>query len=306
MNHVYNLADLNLLKPSALTIGVFDGVHRGHSYLIEQFVEKAHESGLLAVVLTFFPHPDVVVRGIEGRYYLTTVERRAELLLNLGVDYVITHPFNEQTRHTPAQEFVQQFVNSMRVRELWIGKDFALGYEREGDVTFLREQGAQHGFDVHAIDLLNAKQQGPVISSSKIRQSLQEGDIQQANEWLGYPYTVEGEVVHGEKRGRSIGFPTANIDVWELQLIPANGVYAGWATVKGERHKAVTNIGYRPTFNGADITVESHLLDFNSDIYGCDFKLTFEHRLRGEKRFSGIDELKQQIADDCLKARELL
>jgi riboflavin kinase/FMN adenylyltransferase len=304
MTPLYKLTDLQLEQPSVVTIGVFDGLHLGHQFLIRELVDTAHRAGLLAVVLTFFPHPDVVVRGLTGRIYLTTPEERAGRLLALGVDNVVTHPFNEETRHMRAAAFVDQLVRHLRPRELWVGADFALGYQREGNVDFMREQGAQQGFDVHTVDLL---QRGTdVITSTRIREALGTGDVETAGQLLGRPYTVSGEVVHGDKRGRGIGFPTANIAVWESLLLPANGVYAGHAIIDNVPYKTVTNIGVRPTFAGTHVTVETYVLDFDRDLYGQTISVTFERRLRGEKKFSGLDELIAQIQADVARTRAVL
>jgi riboflavin kinase/FMN adenylyltransferase len=304
MTPLYKLTDLQLEQPSVVTIGVFDGLHLGHQYLIHELVDTAHRAGLLAVVLTFFPHPDVVVRGLTGRIYLTTPEERAERLLALGVDNVVTHPFNEETRHMRAAAFVDQLVRHLRPRDLWVGSDFALGYQREGNVDFLREQGALQGFGVHTVDLL---QRGPdVITSTRIREALGSGDVETAGQLLGRPYAVSGEVVHGDARGRGIGFPTANIAVWESLLLPANGVYAGYAIIDNVSYKTVTNIGVRPTFAGTHVTVETYVLDFDRDLYGQTITVTFETRLRGEKKFSGLDELIAQIRADVARTRVVL
>jgi riboflavin kinase/FMN adenylyltransferase len=304
MNHVNKLVDVHLQQPSLVTIGVFDGVHRGHQHLIKHLVSEARARGHAAVALTFFPHPDVVLRGLSGRYYLTAPEKRAALLGELGIDYVITLPFDEEFRQIRAADFVDQMIAHLRLESLWVGSDFALGYRREGNVPFLREQGAKRGFSVKVIDLI--MEENAAISSSTIRAVLQEGDVQEAREMLGRSYSVSGEVVHGEKRGRTIGFPTANIDVWSEQVIPANGVYAGWALLGDERHMAVTNVGLRPTFNGHTVTVEAHLLNFDRDIYGETLTFAFETRLRSEMRFNGIQELVAQIGADVRAGRAYL
>jgi len=306
MKHIYDLANAQLDQPSIVTIGVFDGVHQGHAHLIGQLVDQAHTSGRLAVVLTFFPHPDIVLRGLKGRYYLTTAEQRAEQLLKLGVDCVVTHPFNEATRFIRAADFVDQLIARLRLDSLWVGADFALGYQREGNVDYLRGQGAEKGFSLHVIDLIQTGKDHETISSTLIRELLEAGEVEKANHLLGRGYAVCGEIVHGEKRGRSIGFPTANVAVWEEQVIPGNGVYAGWATLGDERFMAVTNIGIRPTFSGQDVTVEAHLLDFNREIYGQNLTVTFETRLRSEKKFNGIQELISQIGIDTEEGRKYL
>jgi riboflavin kinase/FMN adenylyltransferase len=297
MKHIHGMAQVHLQQPSVVTIGVFDGVHRGHQHLIHQLVEQAHSTGRLAVVLTFFPHPDVVLRGLQGRYYLTTPDQKAEQLMKIGVDYVVTQPFDDDLRQVRAAAFVEGLMAHLRAQELWVGSDFALGYQREGNVEFLRQHG---GFALHVVDLVAN------INSTAIRQALLDGDVQQAREWLGRGYSVVGNVVKGEQRGRSIGFPTANVDVWSEQIIPANGVYASWAHLGDERFMAVTNVGVRPTFAGQNVTVEPYILDFDRDIYGQRLEVTFEKRLRPEQKFNGIQELIAQIGRDAEAGRAYL
>ncbi len=304
MKHIYNLTDARLDQPSVVTIGVFDGVHRGHQHLLGRLVDEAHHSERLAVVLTLFPHPDRVLRGQTGRYYLTTPEQKAALLGQLGVDVVITHPFDEQVRQIRAAAFVDQLRGHLNMTSLWVTADFAMGYKREGNFAYLSAQGAEKGFEVRQIELLNAN--GGRISSSAIREALTAGDVERVGAWLGRPYRVDGPVVHGDHRGRTIGFPTANIDVWDEQALPANGVYACWATLGSERFMAMTNIGERPTFGGTSVRVEAYLLDFERDIYGETLALDFVHRLRDEQKFSGLEALVQQIRSDVEKGRALL
>lgn len=306
MKHVQRLEDVQLEQPSLVTIGVFDGMHRGHQSLIQQVASEAHRSGRIAVVLTFHPHPDVVLRGIREPYYLTSPEQRATLMGELGVDLVVTHPFNETVRSVRARAFVKRLVEHLNMKALWVGKNFALGYQREGNVAFLRELGRECDYEVQTVELVSFNDNGKIINSTLIRQLLREGDVQNANVLLGRKYSVIGEVVHGDQRGRKIGFPTANLAVWEQRMLPAHGVYAGWATLQGQHYMAVTNVGVRPTFEGKTITVETHLLDFDRQIYGERLLLTFEHRLRGERRFSGIDALKAQLQRDVQQGRNLL
>ncbi len=305
MSHVYNLVDLQLTRPSMVTIGVFDSVHRGHQTLIRQLVDAAHGQGMLAVAITFFPHPDVVLGNAPERYYLTTPEQRAALLLDLGLDYVVTHPFDDAIRQVRASDFVDLLRQHLDMRHLQVGADFALGHQREGNIDFLRAAGAEKGFSVEAVALLEAPD-GAVICSAAIRDFLRTGQIEQANDWLGRAYTVDGTVVHGEQRGRGIGFPTANLQIWDEQIIPANGVYAGWAWLNDAPFMAVTNVGVRPTFAGDDVTIEAYLLDFDRDIYGQRMRLSFDQRLRGEQHFDGIESLVTQIRSDCEAARAFL
>lgn len=306
MNHVTQLEDVYLEQPSMITIGVFDGVHRGHQALISQLVSDAHEKGWQAVVLTFFPHPDLVIRNIEGRYYLTTPEQRAKLLVETGVDLVVTHPFNDEIRQIRAADFVDKLVKHLKMKCLRVGTDFAMGYKREGNVAYLTELGKERGYEVRPLELLKANGDAFNISSTLIRERLESGQVEGAAHLLGRSYCVEGEVIKGDQRGRLIGFPTANMKVWEQQVLPQFGVYTGWVTLGNERFMAVTNVGVRPTFDGVGVTVEPHLLDFDRDIYGEILQLTFEQRLRGEQKFDGIESLKAQLKRDIAEGRALL
>lgn len=302
--HIENLTQAHLSQPSLVTIGVFDGVHRGHQHLIQQLVDEAHNSGRLAVVLTFFPHPDIVIRKLEGRYYLTTAEQRAALLMNLGVDHVITHPFDEQLRQMRAADFVDLLCEHLHMSVLSVGADFAMGYKREGNVEFLRQQGEQKGFELRVVDLVS--NDSKTISSTAIRQALEAGQVEQAREWLGRSYTVTGPVIHGEKRGRLIGYPTANMHIWEQQVIPANGIYASWVWLGDERFMAATNVGVRPMFAGEDITIEPYILDFDRQIYGQELTVSFEKRLRDEAKFDSLEALIAQIGADVEASRDYL
>lgn len=305
MRHLRNLKAANLDADSLLAIGVFDGVHLGHQQLIKGLVESARASERKAVVLSFHPHPDTVLERVDERYYLTSPEQRAQLLLALGVDLVVTHPFDDETRQLPASQFINQLIDNLRIKEIWVGEDFALGFQREGDVRFLRAQGERRGFKVRALELMNADGGGR-IASSQARDLVRGGDMRAALALLGRAYTLEGTVVAGERRGRAIGVPTANLAVWSRQIIPATGVYAAWARLGDERFPAATNIGTRPTFAGDEVTIEAHLLDFERDIYGERLELAFEKRLRPERKFSGIEALLQQIRADIAAARRYL
>ena len=306
MTHLRSLKDASLDADSLLSIGVFDGVHLGHQQLIERLVDHARAAGRRSIVLTFYPHPDKVLEQVKTRYYLTTPEKRAELLLNLGINLVITHPFDDETRSLPAGEFIDQLVKHLRLKELWVGADFALGFQREGDIPYLRAQGEKRGFKVAAMELKTAQASGQFIRSSTIRDQVSNGNMQAAKAMLGRAYSLEGTVVDGQQRGRAIGVPTANLAVWSEQIIPANGVYATWARLGSETFPAATNIGQRPTFAGDDVTIEAHLLDFDRDIYGEKLELSFERRLRPEHTFSGFEDLVAQIQADIAATRRSL
>jgi riboflavin kinase/FMN adenylyltransferase len=228
------------------------------------------------------------------------------MLGELGVEIVVTHPFDETVRHIRAADFVDKLLEHLNLCALWVGPDFALGYRREGDVAFLRAQGAQKGFSLEVVDLVTNDSSGQVVNSSAIRAALETGNVEAASRWLGRPYRLQGEVVHGDARGKTIGFPTANIDVWEEQYLPKKGVYAGWARLGDETFMAVANIGNRPTFGGKVVTVEAHLLDFDRDIYGQTLAFDVVAFLRPEMKFNNVDELVAQIHHDVIAGRDLL
>jgi riboflavin kinase/FMN adenylyltransferase len=245
-----------------------------------------------------------VIQGLEGRIYLTTVERRVRLLAAQGMDLVIVHAFDDEVRMTRAADFVDRLCQALDLRELW-GGNFSLGYRREGNASFLGELGQSRGFEVHEINSLVEWGGGPV-SSSRIRQALANGDIAEVNGCLSRRFAVGGEVIRGDQRGRTIGFPTANLAVWERQLLPANGVYAAYARLGSERFMAATNVGVRPTVADVKLIVEAYLLDFERDIYGQELELEFVARIRDERKFPGLEALKTQIAADVEEVRQLL
>ncbi|MCS6842689.1 MAG: bifunctional riboflavin kinase/FAD synthetase [Roseiflexus sp.] len=290
--------------PTTLTIGAFDGVHRGHAHLIGTTVQRARAFGRQAAVLTFDPHPDVIVRPGSERPALTTIVERAELIAALGVDLMIVMPFTTELMALTAYEFMARVCGAVALRELCIGWDFALGRGREGNASRLAAIGQIFGYTVHRVEpfLLD----GEAVSSTRIRAALSAGDIAAANRLLGYPYGLRGPIVEGDRRGRTIGFPTANINVDSRRMLPAYGVYVCRAVLNGVTYGAVANVGVRPTFDGTRRTVEAHLLDFSDEVYGEELRLMFLHRLRGEQKFDGVAALVAQITRDVAAAREWL
>ncbi len=294
------------LKNTWLTIGSFDGVHRGHQEIIKNLTSGAHTVGAQAVVLTFHPHPAKVLGKRQDFYYLTSPEERADLLGQMGVDYVITYPFDLQVAGTSARDFVEEIHNHLGFRHLWVGHDFALGRNREGDLPTLRRLGEEFGFTVEVVE--QVKVDGLAVSSSQVRALIREGAVDKAELMLGRPYTVLGTVVPGDGRGRTIGIPTANLSVWEEKLLPRSGVYVCRAWLGGEAHGAVTNIGVRPTFDQQELIphLETHLLDFDQDLYGKEISLEFISRLRDEQRFPNPQALVAQIQKDIERGRLIL
>ncbi|MBS3942546.1 MAG: bifunctional riboflavin kinase/FAD synthetase [Actinobacteria bacterium] len=303
------VGDLDELTPvdSVVTIGNFDGVHRGHQVLLRRAVNTAHDRDMRAVAITFDPHPAAVLRPGSEPPRLQPIDERVAALLALHVDLVLVLEFShELSRLTPAEFVEQVLVRPLATRRLIVGTNFRFGHKAAGDVVTLVEEGEQHGFEVEAVALFELE--GRPLSSTAVRAALAEGRLEWANAALGRPYRLHGEVVAGEGRGRTIGIPTANVAVGETRVVPGNGVYAGTASVEGEVWRAVTNVGLRPTFDGKVRTVEVHLLDADpgTDLYGRELSVTFEHRLRDEQRFDGIDALVAQIHADVDAARTLL
>jgi riboflavin kinase/FMN adenylyltransferase len=305
MQHYRSLDGLHL-HDTWISVGTFDGVHRGHRALLEPMAAGAHAAGAQAAVVTFFPHPAVVLRGLQTPYYLSSPDERAALLGQAGIDVVITLEFTHGLAALSAHDFVSLLSRHLGLRRIWAGADFALGRNREGNLDMLRQIGEELGYSIHVVEPLSQGERP--ISSSQVRTLLAEGNVRAAGELLGRRYAVSGPVVHGDGRGHSIGIPTANIQTWEQKILPANGVYACWVLGHGERLRAVTNVGVRPTFE--DVTprprVEAHLLDFDQDLYGQQLELEFVEHLRAEEKFASVQALLDQIHIDTQHAAEVL
>ncbi len=297
-----------LTRPALLTIGNFDGVHRGHQALICQMAQAAHDMGCLAGLLTFDPHPLVVLRPSIPLSHLTSPEERVELLSALGLDFTLILPFDRNVAALPAAEFMRRLTAAVPLRGLWIGPDFALGRGREGDASRLATLGRELGYEVRVFPPFDW--QGEPVRSSRIRGLLAEdGDARQAAELLGRPYQVWGAVTSGQRRGRTLGFPTANVALPPGRLTPAFGVYACWAWQGDRGYPAAVNVGVRPTFDDpqkSQPTCEAYLLDFTGDLYGETLGLSFIGRLRGEQKFADRDALVAQIRADAEAARDSL
>lgn len=291
-------------RPSVLTMGKFDGLHLGHQQLISTTVERARSLGFGSAVLTWEPHPNAILRPDQPLQLLTSLEERIELIAGLGPDLLIVAPFSNETKATSAETYMRQIVAAVPVRELWVGEGFAMGRGRSGDVANLMTIGLELGFAVGTVSKIIVGD-GPV-SASRVRERLRLGDVEGVVALLGRPFGLRGVVVAGDHRGRTIGFPTANLHIDPVHVLPADGVYAGHVYLDGTALPAVTNVGVRPTFDGLHHTVEAHLLDWSGDLYGHSIRVTFQHRLRGEQRFNGVEALVAQIRQDAERARELL
>ena len=304
MKHYRSLDELDL-KNSWLTVGVFDGVHRGHQEIIKALTAGAHANDAPAVVLTFDPHPAKVL-GRGDIKLLTLPDERAELLGELGVDVVITHLFDKDVADITALDFMKQLKSHLGLQYLVLGYDSTLGKNREGNATRLTEIGKELDYAVEVISALS--DESGVISSTEIRKLISTGDVAEAERLIGHPYSLHGPVIHGDGRGKRINVPTANIGYSHEKIIPANGIYACWAYLQGERFRAAINIGINPTFTPDKQipNVEVYLLDFDREIYGQDVRLEFVARLRDELMFDSVDALVEQIGKDVAQVRELL
>ncbi len=302
----FSALDETSLQNTWVTIGSFDGVHLGHQNIIRKLVQEAHAANAKAVVLTFHPHPAVVLRGLKGAFLLTDIEERAALLEKLGVDSLVMLRFDQQMAALTPEEFMQQLKDRLGLRHLLVGYDFALGRARAGDIPTLIRIGERLGYSVESIPPVELD--GEIVSSSRIRTYLAEGDARSAARLLGRYYALRGTIVHGDGRGHRLGIPTANLAVASERVLPALGVYATLARWNDRVYLSVTNIGFRPTFeNGpAEPRIETHLLDFDQDLYDSAMELQFVKFLRSEQRFESIQALLAQIHRDIYQAREVL
>ena len=306
MRQYLSLDDLRQ-QDTWLTIGIFDGVHRGHQEILRPLVSGARAAGASAVVLTFFPHPAVVLGGKLNFKCLTTPDERAALLGSYGVDKLITQTFDRTLADQTAGEFMQRLSDRLGLRHLLIGYDTALGKGREGNAARLTELGMELDYAVTSIPPL--KDENGIISSTRIRMEVANGNVSNATSELSRPYSITGPVIHGDGRGRTLDIPTANIKIPAEKVLPRYGIYACRAWVKGRSHPAATSIGVRPTFfrdEPPTPTIEAHLLDFRGDLYGQDVKLEFVEYLRLEEKYGAIEQLMKQIRMDIAQTRRII
>jgi riboflavin kinase/FMN adenylyltransferase len=286
-----------------LALGNFDGLHRGHLKIVERVKRGAAEHGGTPMAMTFDPHPPRIVRPDKAPPLLMTKTQRLEALHRAGIACVAVVRFTRELSQWEPETFVEKvLVDWLRVSEVWVGANFLFGHDRSGTFSLLRTLGARYGFRADKIDPVRYKDF--VVSSTRVRRLVSEGRVDEAGALLGRHYLVDGVVVEGKRRGRELGFPTANVAT-ENELLPPNGVYATTVSVDGVTHPAVTNVGVRPTFGEEAVTVEAHLLGYSGNLYGRAVRVAFVQRLRDERRFEGIDALREQIAVDRQRAERL-
>ena len=302
MKIFHDLENANIAKPTVLTLGVFDGLHLGHQAIMAKVVERARATESVATAITFDPHPRAVLHPESAPPLLQTLDQRLANLEVLGIEQAIVVKFTKEFASQPAEDFLRNVVRDrLHAREVYLGKGFAFGKGRGGNIELLRKMSDELGFVAAEVDEVQLR--GMRISSSRIRELLAEGRVNLARRMLGRPYGVEGVVIRGDQRGRSIGFPTANLKPHN-RVIPKFGVYATATLIGGVWRRSVTNIGVRPTF-GEELepSIEAHVLDFDGDLYGDALRVRFLHRIRDERKFSGVDELITQIGRDAERAR---
>jgi riboflavin kinase / FMN adenylyltransferase len=291
---------------SVVSIGVYDGVHRGHRMILDRAVAEARTRDAASVVVTFDPHPAAVV-GRPVPLMLGTLHNRARWLAEVGIDALLILPFTRELSERSPAEFVELVLaDRLHAVHVVVGENFRFGHKQAGDVTLLAELGAQAGFTVDAVGLVRGGAQEP-FSSTFIRNRLAAGDVEAAADALGRPHRVEGPVVRGDARGKQLGYPTANLDVLDGMAVPGDGVYAGYLVrQRGERMPAAISVGTNPTFDGTERRVEAYVLDADIDVYGEHVAIEFTHRLRGMVRFDGVEPLVEQMGEDVRRTRELL
>ena len=288
-------------RPTVLTLGVFDGLHLGHQLIMRTVVERARETGAVPTVITFDPHPRAVLHPESAPPLLQTLDQKVEGFGVLGIEQTIVIHFDEKFSHVRAEEFLADVVKDrLHAKEVYLGRGFAFGHNREGNIELLRRVSSELGFRADEVPEVQFRSQR--VSSSKVRKLLSEGRVNLARRLLGRPYGVEGRVEHGAERGASLGFPTANLHA-RNRVIPRNGVYVTGTLIEGQWRRSVTNVGLRPTFTvDTEPSVETFVLNWAGDLYGDVVRVRFLHRLRDERKFGSLEELKAQIGQDVMRA----
>jgi len=298
------LANINPQGETLLTIGVFDGVHAGHRYLLKKLQQRAAEKNLLSGVVTFNPHPQSVLQPHNQLPWLNSLEDRVKAFRELGINIVAVLTFTPKVAQLSAREFISLIKKQLRMRGIMVGPDFTLGRGGEGNINLLRALGREMKFSVEVIPPYTIN--GEIVSSTLIRRALAQGDMRKVERLMGRHFHLRSKVITSDKRGRVLGFPTANLDIRPQQALPGNGIYATIAQVDGKQFPSATNIGIRPTFGEGEKTVETHFLDYKGNLYGKDIRLEFVQKLRDEQRFPSSKELKVQIEKDVREVEAIL
>jgi len=291
---------------TVVTIGTFDGVHAGHQKIIKRLVDAAKVENIESVIFTFFPHPRMVLQKESGLKLINTIEERTQILEKTGIDHLVVHPFTQQFSRLTAQEFVRDIlVNRLKATKVIIGYDHRFGRNRTADINTLKQFGEEYGFDVEEITKQEVDQ--VAVSSTKIRNALLEGKVEQANNYLQTPFSLKGTVVKGRGLGKEFNYPTANLNIKEdYKLIPKNGVYVVRSNIDGKIHFGMMNIGTNPTVGGEEQTIETYFFNLDEDLYGRDLRIEMLVRIRDEKKFNSIDSLKIAMRQDEAFSRQYI
>src|SRR5436190_961377 len=302
MKIFHGIENANIAKPTVLTLGVFDGLHLGHQRIMQRVVDRAKAVKAVPTAITFDPHPRAVLHPESAPPLLQTLDQRLANFEVLGIKQAIVIPFTREFADVPAEEFLSDIIRDrLHAKEVYLGKGFAFGKDRGGNIELLRAMSSQLGFVADEVDEVQLR--GQRVSSSAIRELLAAGRVNLARRMLGRPYGVEGVIIRGNRRGHTIGFPTANLKPHN-RVIPRFGVYATATLIDGTWRRSITNIGVRPTFeNTTEPSIETYIFDFDSELYGDALRVRFLHRIRDERKFNGIDELRAQIEKDTRRAR---
>ena len=297
MKIIKNLQDYHQKTPLALSIGMFDGVHRGHQTIIKNLNIASQNKGLESAILTFWPHPRTVFNPNDDLKLLNTIEEKTYLLEKNKVQHLFLKEFDEEFRNLTGEEFVKQIlIDKLNVKHLIIGHDHTFGKNRSGDFNLLEKMSSEYGFEIVQVEAVDFQDRH--ISSTQIRNALMNGEINTANEMLGYHYSVSGEVIHGKKLGRTIGYPTANISVNPLKFLPKKGAYIVDVFVKNKQFRGMLSIGTNPTVDGKSLSTEVYILDFNADIYSETISVNFRQFLHDEIKFDGLQQLIERLDED--------
>lgn len=302
MKIFHGIENANIARGTVLTFGVFDGLHLGHQKIMQTVVERAKAIGAVPTVITFDPHPRAVLHPENAPPLLQTLDQRLAAFEILGIQQVIVINFNKEFASIEAEDFLRKIVHErLQAKEVYLGKGFAFGKDRRGNIELLKKMGKELGFVADEVPEVSLR--GQRISSSRIRELLMQGKVNLARRMLGRPYGVEGQVIHGDGRGRALGFPTANLST-RNRVTPKNGVYATAVLIEGKWLRSITNVGVRPTFTqDSNVLIETHIFDFEGDLYGDVLRVRFLHRIRDEKKFGSVEELKNQIMKDISHAK---
>lgn len=300
----WELASAAPQRESLLTIGVFDGVHAGHRYLLNKLRQRAAEKNLLSGVVTFNPHPQSVLHPGKHLPWLNSLEDRIEAFRNLGIDIIAVLTFTPEVAQLGARDFMYLLKEYLKMEGIVVGPDFALGRGKEGNIEALQTLGTEMDFTVEVVPAFTVD--GEVVSSTRIRQALTQGDMKKIRDLMGRHFFLRGKVITSDKRGRTLGFPTANLEVSRQQALPGNGIYATITQVDDKRFRSATNIGTRPTFGEGKRTVETHLLGFKGDLYDREIRVEFVQKVRDELRFPSAEELKVQMKEDVREVETIL